>query len=242
MNVIRMGVAVGIAITAALSTATPVSAAGESTVIGTSVQGEKITATYLGEPDAEHVIVVVGSMHGLEIQGERVIKTLKKATPPPGVGMWLIPTMNPDGRGRQRENARGVDLNRNFPGDWREQGRRGAPKWSGRGPASEPETKAMTDFLTRVQPDALISFHQPFGVIDLSHERARPAARQLARDLRLPARVVNCSGPCHGTLTGWVDDAFGAIAITVELPPQVSPSLVARSARGVLRLAKGLGR
>ena len=100
----------------------------------------------------------------------------------------------------------------------------------------------MTEFLTKVRPAAVISFHQPFGVVDLSHERARQAAKALARDLRLPARVVNCSGPCHGTLTGWVDKELTAIAITVELPPRVSKALVRRSVKGVLRLAGALGR
>jgi murein peptide amidase A len=225
--------------------AVPVTAQAQertSEVIGYSVQGKPIVAKYRGPADPAHVIVVLGSMHGLEIAGERVIKVLESRAVPPGVGMWLIPTMNPDGRGRQRENARGVDLNRNFPGDWRAQGRQGIPKWSGRGPASEPETRAVTRFMTRVSPDALISFHQPFGVVDLSHRRARPAAIQLAKDMRLPARVVNCSGPCRGTLTGWVDRELEGIAITVELPSRVSKGLITRSARGVLRLAEGLGR
>lgn len=209
--------------------------------IGTSVDGRPIEARYRGPAEPERVVVVLGSMHGLETAGERVVALLRSQDLPPGLGLWLVPTMNPDGRGRQRENARGVDLNRNFPDDWTVHGVAGQPKWSGTGPASEPETRAMTAFLERVRPQALISFHQPFGVVDLTHERARPAARRLARDLGMPARVVNCSGPCHGTLTGWAD-ARGAIAITVELPPRVSRALVERSARGVLRLGAALPR
>ena len=211
-------------------------------ILGHSVQGRPIVARYRGPAEPTATVVVLGSMHGLETAGERVIARLRRADPPPGIGLWLVPSMNPDGRGRQRENARGVDLNRNFPDEWVSHGRAGAPKWAGAHAASEPETQAMLGFLARVRPQALISFHQPFGVVDLSHVRARPAARQLAKDLGMPARIVTCSGPCHGTLTGWADEALGAIAITVELPPRVSAGLVTRSARGVLRLAEGLGR
>lgn len=211
-------------------------------VIGTSVDGRPISAIYRGPAEPDAVVVVLGSMHGLEIAGERVIRRLRTAVLPAGVGIWLVPTMHPDGRGRQRENARGVDLNRNFPDDWVVHGKAGQPKWSGAAPASEPETRALVGFLERVRPRALISFHQPFGVVDLTHERARPAARRLAVDLGLPARVVNCSGPCHGTLTGWADATLGAVAITVELPPRVGEALVVRSARGVLRLAGDLPR
>lgn len=211
-------------------------------VIGRSVEGRPITAEYRGPREPDHVLLVLGSMHGLETAGERVIDRLAAAPLPDGVGLWLVPTMNPDGRGRQRENARGVDLNRNFPGDWVAHGKPGRPKWSGSGPASEPETRAVLGLLERVRPEAVVSFHQPFGVVDLTHARARPLARALAADLGLGARVVNCSGPCRGTLTGWVDRDLEAVAITVELPSRVSDRLVGRSARGVLRLASALGR
>ena len=215
---------------------------GTTELIGNSREGRPIVATYRGPSQPRAVLVVLGSMHGLETAGESVVRRLRRAGGlPEGVGLWLVPTMNPDGRGRQRENAAGVDLNRNFPGDWRAQGPRGGPKWSGPRPGSEPETRAMVAFIERIRPDALVSFHQPFGVVDLTHPRARPQARLLARDLGLPARVVRCSGPCRGTLTGYAD-GLGAIAITVELPSRPDTALERRAARAVMALAGRLGR
>ena len=234
----RGAVIVSIAAGILLGSTTPV-AGDTAETIGTSRGGTAITAQYQGPQHPRAVLVVLGSMHGRERAGEPIVERLRSLGPPAQIGWWLIRTMNPDGD--RRENLRGVDLNRNFPNAWIPQGPRGGPKWSGPRPASEPETRAVIAFLERVRPDALLSFHQPFGVVDLSHVRARPAAREFASDLGLPARVVRCSGPCHGTLTGFAD-SLGAIAITIELPGRVTPAFEARAARAVVRFGERLGR
>ncbi len=60
-------------------------------------------------------------------------------------------------------NREGLDLNRNFPGQWRQE-----VEQSGAGPypTSEPEVRAMVDFITR-HPNigAAVSFHTHSGVI-----------------------------------------------------------------------------
>lgn len=220
--------------------ATSAAATPRSHDIGTSREGTPIRASLIGEPDAAVRIVVLGQMHGDEPAGTRVISALRTLTPPEGVALWLIPTMNPDGNEQgTRTNRRGVDLNRNFPTQWRAQDQ-GTREWSGPRAASEPETRAMMRFLREVAPTALLSFHQPFGVVDITHAPARKAGRQLARWMDLPARAVGCSGPCRGTLTEWATEELDAIALTVELPATVKEAEVDRAARAVMRLARVL--
>ena len=64
--------------------------------------------------------------------------------------LWVQPFVNPDGIvTRQRKNARGVDLNRNFAGRrrGRAEGRPLDSRYPGPRPFSEPETRAVRDFL-----------------------------------------------------------------------------------------------
>ena len=81
-----------------------------------------------------------------------------------GVDLWVVPTYNPDGLARgTRRNARGVDLNRNFPYRWKDLD---GSYESGPRPASEPETRAMMAFLDEIDPRRVVSFHQPLHGVD----------------------------------------------------------------------------
>jgi succinylglutamate desuccinylase len=210
-------------------------------VIATSPDGRPIIARHIGAPDAPVQLVVIGQMHGSEPGGRDVVAELASRPIPDGVGMWLIVSMNPDGAARgTRANARGVDLNRNFPEDWARSAR--GTFWPGPRPSSERETRGMVRFLTAVRPTAVLSFHQAFDLVDISHPRSRAAGRMLARLMGERAEVVRCSGPCHGTLTQWVDRRLEAIALTVELDRRVSGAEADRAAAAVLRLGQWLGR
>jgi len=212
-------------------------------------QGRAITAYRIGSPDASTRLVVVGQIHGNEVAGAEVAQELLRRSQQ-GAGLvqlghvttWLIVTLNPDGqRQRTRINARGVDLNRNFPASWRQAGR-GTSQWSGPAAASETEVQALMKFLDQVQPTAVVALHQDYAVVDLTHRRSRPAGRALATLLGLPARPVGCSGRCHGTLTEWVDRRFQAIALTVELPGRVDRNRVRQYADDLEAFAAWLGR
>lgn len=230
--------------TIALGGAGPAAAAEDPAdiVIGHSVQGREITARHLGDPAAPVQIVVLGQMHGNEEGGRKVVTELLASPIPAGIGVWVVPSLNPDGyEADTRVNAHGVDLNRNFPAAWRQQ-RRGTEMWSGPRAESEPETRAMRHFLERVRPAALISFHQAFDLVDVTHPHSRQAGRLLARWMGERAASVPCAGPCHGTLTQWVDRHLGAVALTVELDSRVSPAEARRAAGAVLRLGRWLGR
>lgn len=227
---------IGVAITLATVSMAPAQAApAPQDVIGASVQGRNLNATRYGAADASTVVVVIGQMHGDERAGRRVVEVLRHVPLDPDTTLWLVPTMNPDGdRHRRRTNARGVDLNRNFPATWKHSSTSGAAA------ASEPETLAIMRWLADVQPDAVLVLHQPFDVVDVTHQRARPAGRALARWMGVPARIVDCDGPCHGTLTEWVDRTLGAIALTIELDQRPTQRDVDRTATAIGRLSTWL--
>ncbi len=88
--------------------------------LGESVQGRKIMAYRLGDKSKLRV-VLISTMHGNEARPRRILLSLRNGPPISGVDLWVVPTYNPDGLARgTRRNARGVDLNRNFPHRWKD--------------------------------------------------------------------------------------------------------------------------
>lgn len=183
-------------------------------VIGHSVQGRPINAWHLGRQGRGiKTVVLVAQMHGDERRVANILTSLRDGDKIKGVDLWVVPRYNPDGHVHdQRQNAHGVDLNRNYPASWR---RTTGYFNSGTGPASEPETRAMMGFLKRVHPDYVISFHQPLhGVDTLTKHKA--FSSRVASALRLPRKQFSCNGGCHGTMTMWFNRHFHGDAITVE--------------------------
>ena len=181
--------------------------------IGTSVQDRPIRAYHLGDPDARKTAVVLGSMHGNEPAGMQVVDALRDGRNVDDVDLWVIPTINPDGiAAHDRQNAHGVDLNRNFGHNW-------APLtgeyYSGPKPYSEPESRALKRFLNRVDPTFVVSFHQPLYGVGQAGER-RPFLKRLSKGLDLPIKAFNCTGECHGTMTSWFNANHDGTAVTVE--------------------------
>jgi predicted deacylase len=218
--------------------ASPSSQAAEvhqtSVRIGTSVQGRAIVAVHRWTDGATRTALVVGSIHGDERAGMRVIRRLRSAALPEGLDLWLVRTMNPDGTAADRRtNARGVDLNRNFPRFWVRAGA-GTTTWSGPSAASEPETRAMRAFLREVDPHTTLVFHQPLYGVDSYRAKSMTLVRRLSRETGLPVRSFDCDGGCHGTLTGWYNDRLDGRAVTVELGRTASAGQVRQVTSGLL--------
>ncbi len=223
-------------------------------VIGHSVEGRPIRAVEKGSPDAARKVLVLGQMHGDEAAGVRtaryVIRHVKVAS---DTDLWVIPTMNPDGLAHgTRQNARGVDLNRNWPMNWR-RGPRGAT-YPGRRAASEPETRAVMRFLEKLRPRFASSIHQPFGEVGRDKDKAPGFQRRLSRDLHLPLADIEIGGPTHvshqpglqpggadnaPTMTGWYNAHFPGTAVTVEYTRHPGHRFVTVTAgRGIVRASR----
>jgi protein MpaA len=210
----------------------PPAAAERRTVIGHSVDGRAIVESIDRAPRARLRILVFGCIHGNETAGMRVARRLIAAPAPPRAELDVVPTLNPDGVARDtRGNARGVDLNRNFPFRWRPLG---GGEYSGPRPLSEPESRAARNLIRRTRPEITIWFHQPFGLVDRSGGDTA-IERRYAELVGLPLVGLR---RYPGSASSWQDHAIaGSTAFVVELPLQVSARLVSRAARATLTLA-----
>jgi murein endopeptidase len=203
--------------------------------IGRSVRDRPIMAVRAGDVGSESKALVVGCIHGNECAGTAVTRILARSSPP--VDLWVVSNLNPDGfaLGR-RQNARGVDLNRNFPSEWRAGGRRWDAEYAGPRPLSEPETRAAARLIRRLRPSVTIWFHQPQALVR-AWGQSRPAARQYARLAGMRFRAIRWP---RGTAPNWQNHRFpGTSSFVVELPAgPLTPADANRHARAVLALVE----
>ena len=223
------------ALAVVLAAAPLAAGADERSIVGRSVEGRAIRAVDIGAADAKRKLLVVGSIHGDEPAGTLVARRLLEHAPPVNADLWVVPDLNPDGAAADtRQNAHGVDLNRNFPWHWRRFGRRGDRYYSGPRPLSEPESRFAYSLIRRLRPQITIWFHQPYGAVDESGGNVR-IERTFARLTGLPLRRL----PRYpGSAAEWQDHALrGTTAFVVELPPDgISRAAANRYAEAVLDL------
>jgi hypothetical protein len=199
-------------------------------VIGRSVEGRPIEVRARRERGGT---LIIGGFHGNEPATIEIVRRFLPDVP----GVALLPLLNPDGARRYtRYNARGVDLNRNFETNWREDSEEPA----GEHPWSEPESKALADFILARRPAKIISLHWALGEIDADGPQSTPLAEAmwaaLSEKERVPYRLrVTEIGrgqrrleqtyvECPGSLGQWVGyaitypDGTQPAMITLELP------------------------
>lgn len=212
------------------------SAALSARILARSEEGRPIWVLRSGDPLSPRRVLVVGSIHGEEPAGVAVVRRLESVGAAAGVDLWLVPTVNPDGLAAgRRVDARGVNLNRNFPSGWRP-GPRGDSEYPGPRPLSEAGSRAAVGLIERLRPSVTIWFHQPQDLVR-AWGPSIPAARRYARlaGMRFAAlRWPSGSGP------NWQNHRFpGRPAFVVELAAGApSPALVARQAAAVVALGR----
>jgi protein MpaA len=168
-------------------------------------------------------ILLIGGIHGDEHTASSIVfkwmEILQKNRPQEF--QWKVaPIVNPDGLlARKRVNARGVDLNRNFPTpDWDKEARaywekktKSDPRrFPGNTPISEPESRWVFDTIKNYKPHVIISVHAPFGVLDLDGPAKPPR--------RFGRLVYNRVGVYPGSLGNYSGMHQDIPVLTIELP------------------------
>jgi murein peptide amidase A len=208
----------------------------QTTVIGRSVDGRAIHAVETGTR-GEPRILVVGCIHGNECAGMAVIRALRRRTPPRHADLWLVPTLNPDGRAAgTRQNAHGVDLNRNFAAGWTHHGSPWSTYYSGPRPFSEPETRTARALVTAIRPKVTIVYHQHLRLVWTSGTSV-PLGRTYATMVGLPLYVHRSPG---GAASEWIRVRFPRLhAFAVELAAgRLSRGGIRRHVGAVLAMAR----
>lgn len=193
-----------------------------SSVYGTSVDGIPLTL-YL--PDSGRAdVLVLSAIHGDESETTVAVSEALRCLPAGDLQAAVILCGNPDGMLRgTRGNARGVDLNRNFPtSNWspdpvfyksRANDARDIALSPGSEPASEPETRALLSLIERLKPRAVVSLHSALACIDDSG--ASHLGRQLADRCALPF-LTEIGYPTPGSMGTWAGEQ-GLNLVTLEL-------------------------
>ncbi|HVF53944.1 MAG TPA: DUF2817 domain-containing protein [Actinomycetota bacterium] len=204
---------------------------------GRSVEGRSLKVVNVGARSHETRVLVVGCIHGTERAGKAVIGRLRRMPSPDGYELWLIWAVNPDGcDARTRQNARGVDLNRNFPAGWQAAGAPWDTYYPGPSAASEPETRAVMRLVKDIEPDVTIWYHQQMALVTKMRRHLR--VQRLYADLvGLPLERLE---PLPGTATRWQNHRYpGHLSFVVELP---GGAMKAAEVRRHARAVRSVGR
>jgi hypothetical protein len=191
--------------------------------VGRSVQGRTLYERDVVAPDPKIRVLVVGAMHGDELSSASLaLHWIQHALDTPANAHWrFIPALNPDGlmaRPARRVNARGVDLNRNFPTPnwardakiyWEQRTRKDPRRWPGTSPLSEPESTYLHDEMLRFQPDLIVSIHAPYGMLDFDGPGVPPP--------RLGRLYLDQVGIFPGSLGNYGGVHKGMPVVTIEL-------------------------
>ena len=194
-----------------------------------SVEDRPLTVERIGPTDGPVLALVFGGIHGDEQETPAAVALLAASlrASPPGAAILCIERANPDGLARgSKDNARGVDLNRNFPSrNWSAAHRPGY--FPGASPASEPETRWLCELIETTSPARLVAVHQPFACVNFDGP-ARALADAMSRACGWPV-VEDLGYATPGSFGSRYGLDAGLPVITLELPRPAAAAELARA-------------
>jgi len=197
--------------------------------------------------------LVTAAQHGEEVDTALLARRLLERIPGAETRWAVVPVVNPDGLlAGTRQNAAGVDLNRNFPASsWRPdpsftfppgiaaelrvREHRTNHSSPGTGAGSEPETRALVALVAELRPSLVVDLHSPLELI-LVREGADAAGDRLAEAAGLQT-YRDLDGDCPGAFDDWLVEQ-GVPALVYEVEHAGLPELCARHLPGLEALMR----
>ena len=215
--------------------------------LGYSRDNRPILALWYGQPPevGAPAIRVTGAHHGDESSSfEVALDTAEWLAEADGTRtdvtelldnhtVYVVPWVNPDGsQANVRQNANGIDLNRNYGFEWSAQAFQAGPY-----PFSEPETRAVRDHGLLAVPHTSLSLHSGATNIGYvwNYSFQDTLEEGLLRDLgdtyadgnRTPGFYVTNGAdwyPTRGDTNDWSYGTYGGMDFTVELTRDKTPA------------------
>lgn len=192
------------------------------TTYGRSVLGHPLE---VWRPPERCELLVFAGIHGEEPETTYALSRALRQFEAPPLYAAVVLAANPDGLLRgTRCNARGVDLNRNFPSsNWRAgtvtcrstiEDPSDVILSTGEAPGSEPEVRALLALIAELAPAAVVALHAPLACIDDANDST--LGRRLAARTGMPL-VRDVGYPTPGSFGSWGGE-HGVPVITYEFP------------------------
>lgn len=195
-------------------------------VYGASEMGKELICHVIGDEAAEKSLLIIFGVHGFEDDYPHDAKVLQMiaetvivhyAAAPEKLGdccLYIVPSANPDGlldgksqNGFGRCNANGLDINRDFPVNWKK--RTDDRNKTGDAPFSTAEAKAIRSLVEQISPTWAIDVH---GWINASYGDGR-----MAKVFAKPFGFTVKQPVSGGMLCSWLATVTQE-AIMLELP------------------------
>lgn len=162
--------------------------------------------------------LLMGTMHGDEIEGAYLIGRFLSQNPEPKENMLFIPCVNPDGvKAGTRENAHRIDLNRNYPTQNFQKS--SFNPHSGRAlsgsPASESETQGILALFNKFPIGKVLSIHSDLAVVDFDGP-AEKWAGEISKMTGYPLTKSGVGYPTPGSFGTWAGIERQIPVITLE--------------------------
>ena len=202
-------------------------------------------------PDGDGPVtgLLTAAQHGEEADTALLVRRLLERVPGAETRWAVIPVLNPDGLlAGTRQNAAGVDLNRNFPSatwqpdvtftfppgidpELRVLANRTNRSSPGAHAGSEPETQALIALIERLDPALVVDLHSPLELIFVRGDVPGTLTEGLARSADLPYQD-QFVGHCPGAFDDWLIERSTPV-IVYEIEHAGLPALCKRHLPGL---------